>query len=228
MSEVPPPPPPPPPKTSSKKTLLLVAVIIVVIAVAAFVVYWFFFGGGGVPSFEELWGKASEYKVVYDFKTESSGSSMTGTFTLAVKGDKTKILISAQNIEILMVRTSKGAFQCMRQKGGPWRCMGTILPGKKSELEIREIIEESKSKFEYEGTRTVLGETCHCWRGTVEVSGGTQETLVCLSGDGIPLYMEGKFTKGGTVVSSSVWTATSVSRTVSDDEFKPPAAPKKT
>ncbi len=43
-------------------------------------------------------------------------------------------------------------------------CIGTVMPGKKGVVDVREMVEESKGSMEYAGTRTVLDETCYCWR----------------------------------------------------------------
>jgi len=51
------------------------------------------------------------------------------------------------------------------------------------------------------------------------------EIYACFTSDGIPLYMEVKRYRNGSLFREATWEAQSVSRSVSESEFVPPALP---
>ncbi|HET8568139.1 MAG TPA: hypothetical protein VFM93_04025 [Candidatus Limnocylindria bacterium] len=188
------------------------------------------------PAFADLVGAAknASYKVTYKWTGTSGGESVAAEQTWYVRGTQSRFDFSVKGQGSMSIfDLAEGAFMCVGRENDQtykteWTCLGgpkdaTIAqanPGAAFSLTV----EDRPDRFDptFEGTRTIAGQTAQCFTLKDKVGGEFQEGRMCYSAAGIPLLMH---SKGAGF--DMTFEATAFSTSVTDADFKLPAAPTK-
>lgn len=196
-------------------------------------------GGGSDASgrLTDLLKKAgnSQYQVKYDFKSsEGAGGVGDGTMTLAFKGNKSSVTVSATGLaqpgvktDITFIDDGQNTYICgaflgaISGTGNDPACLkssnssgglGTQLfnPDSFDAQSLSESLAEGSSSIQSDGSETIAGRSADCFKA----QGTTGHGRICVDKDsGAPLL----FDDGSTSLK-----ATSTSQSVSDSVFQPP------
>ncbi|MCD6562783.1 MAG: hypothetical protein J7K23_02550 [Thermoproteales archaeon] len=215
----------PPPK--KKFPLIPVIVLIVLVGLGAFAVYTYFNGmpfssNQEIHNTDQLPGMKNEYKVRFKYVIDTQGKKSNGIFIITRKGDKEKIEFTQSGLTILGVTSPDGGFVCIKTRS-KWSCFKKDNPKSSTQIITPEDIKEDMNAVEPAGQKNVAGQSCNCWKGTIIKDNKKEENMICLTGDGIPTYMETKVYTDNKLVTHMIFTADGIWRTVDDNEFNPPA-----
>ncbi len=195
---------------------------------------------GKGPSFNSIFLKKGEFSVTYDLY---ENLKKEGTASIYVKGDKkSRFDLSTSQGQYITIRNSTSYIICFKQAQQSWQCFKVkegqypqSQGGGKPQVDdpIKEG-EEFKNPI-YNGTRKYAGKTCYCYyvkkqekmtvHGSEKV--GSAYIELCLTSDGIPGYFLSlwKSSDGKDVVRYE-GVAKTISSTVPENVFNPPAQPK--
>jgi hypothetical protein len=184
---------------------------------------------GDVKSeFKKLFsGRSVQYMVNYNTRIAQKGQAeMTGTMAYYLKGqDKVRIdstLDSGGMGETRIYIIAKSAIMCTQQTG-EWSCMKFPQGADSNPQDDLEQLQKDidKSTVQMLPDRNIAGVNTKCFKVDVSSTAGSSvSTVSCMSGDGVPLYME-----SGNAEMSTVMEATKYTTSVSDADFTPPAEP---
>ena len=180
----------------------------------------------------KIFSSRSSYAIDYSLKV-SGPQSVEGGVSVAAKNFKdnrfmniattTRIQLPGQELLSAMYFIDNKGYTCSKQAA--WECVELPLPqvtAAHSAPGSQEEFEKNIEKAKQIGQRTIAGEQTKCYESIFEpVAGTTINTEYCYTSDGIPLLIK---TIAGEVISEM--TATSFSRSVSDDAFNLPAEPR--
>jgi len=216
------------PQQSRKKfPLVPVIVLVLIIGLGAFALYVYFNGipfssNQGNHNEGQLPGTRNEYKVRFKYSIVSQGRKNNGVFILTRKGDLEKIEIIQSSVTILGVTSPDGGFVCIKT-GSKWSCFKKDNPKSSTQIMTPEDIKEDMNAVEPAGHKTIMGQSCNCWKGTIIKNDEKEDNMICMTSDGIPTYMETKVYKNNNLVTHMIFTADGIWHTVNDNEFNPPA-----
>lgn len=210
-----------------KFPIIPVIVLVLIIGLSAFAIYIYFNGMPFTSNQEnqntgQLPSIRNEYKVRFNYIIDTQGRKSKGIFILTRKGDREKIEFTQSGIIILGVTSPDGGFVCINS-GSKWSCFKKDNPKSDTQILTPEDIKEDMNAVEPAGHKTIIGQSCNCWKGTVIKNDQREENLICMTYDGIPMYMETKVYKNNKLVNHMIFTADGIWRTVNDNEFNPPA-----
>ncbi len=189
--------------------------------------------------FSKIFLKTTSFRVTYDLL---ENLKKEGSVSLYLKGDKRRFDVSRGKDQAIIINLPDKTILCTKQE--QWQCfeIPTAKP-KPGEYEgappVNDPVSEGKERFKkpvYNGTRKYAGKTCYCYYVTSsenrKISGknvqGTVTVEICVTSEGIPAYYlnlwkskDGKTTERYDIIAKTITT------TVPDSVFNPPAEPQK-
>lgn len=174
--------------------------------------------------FESLAKKAegATFKVTY--KTTDSFSGSDGEFVMYSKGKKsrmdTKSTYEGQLMESQVFNDGDSVTMC--NKDGDWTCfiMEDMGDTGNTPAEFQDEWDKPDVDVTKTSSRKVAGTTADCYEVSVTMPDGVAKQEVCVSKEGVMLYMNVETPQG-----TMSWEATTYSTSVSDSAFEPPAEP---
>ena len=173
--------------------------------------------------FESLFGKRNlQWRIAYDINSAMGDQQSTSQMTQYIKGeDRFRTDMTYEGMESRMYFVEETYTMCTRQNG-EWSCF------KSEPSDAEDTVDSTAWESEYEeneenyniladGTKVVAGVTAKCYK-IVDESNADAVVRYCFSSDGAPLYMYFSDEE-----STSEMIATSYSKSVSDNDFTPPA-----
>lgn len=189
--------------------------------------------------FSDIFLKKKEFSITYDYYQDGS---MEGNGALYVKGiEKRRMDLKFAQGHVVLIYKGNSTIFCFERAQTGWMCYQSTS---KAEIEkktggesAKDPVEEGQEKFKspiYNGTRTYAGEKCYCYyvvgEGKEIVNGvekaGTQFVEICVTQDGIPtyyMYLWRSSDRRNEIRTDII--AKTISYTVLDDVFNPPAEP---
>jgi len=179
-------------------------------------------------SFGDKFLSTKEFSVNYDLKVNKS---KVGELSIYLKGDKYRLDLSTENAQYVIIRAGSSNVVCSKAAGEDWICLqsGSIEEAIQStgEENLRDPVGEGSklSSPSYNGSRNYAGQKSYCYYAR-ETSGELEVlTEICITDRGVPvyhLYME----KANNIITKRVEAiAKTISPSVQDSVFNPPAAP---
>jgi hypothetical protein len=179
-------------------------------------------------SFGDRFLSIREFSVNYDLEVNMS---KIGKLSVYLKGDKYRLDLSMENIQYTIIRSGNSNVVCSKPAGEDWSCLqsGSVEEAIQStgEENLRDPVGEG-SKLgspSYNGSRNYAGQKGYCYYA--KETSGELEVLreVCITDKGVPvyyLYME----KTNNIITKRIEAiAKTISSSVQDNVFNPPAAP---
>jgi hypothetical protein len=169
-----------------------------------------------------------EFSVNYDLKVNES---KIGELSAYLKGDKYRLDLSMESIQYAIIRSGNSSVVCSKAAGEDWSCLqsGSIEEAIQStgEENLRDPVGEG-SKLRspsYNGSRNYAGQKSYCYYA--RETSGELEVLreICITDKGVPLYYLYIEKTNNIVIKRIEAIAKTISPSVQDNVFNPPAAP---
>ena len=189
--------------------------------------------------FKSIFLKKKEFSITYDFY---ENLKKKGTGSLYVKGEtKTRFDYSTSQGQFITIKNENAHIFCFKQPNKDWECFQITkegqYPGQGEGTKINSPVDEGEEFTNpvYNGTRKYAGKTCYCYYVTrqqkMTVNGkekaGTATVEICVTSDGIPAYYLFLWkSSDGNDTTRSEGIAKTISYSVPDTVFNPPAEPK--
>ncbi len=179
-------------------------------------------------SFGDRFLSTREFSVNYDLKVDTN---KVGELSVYLKGDKYRLDLSTENAQYVIIRSGNSNVVCSKAAGEDWLCLqsGSVEEAIQStgEENLRDPVGEGSglSSPSYNGSRNYAGQKSYCYYA--RETSGELEVLreICITDRGVPvyyLYME----RANNIITKRVEAiAKTISSSVQDNVFNPPAAP---
>lgn len=184
-------------------------------------------------SFKDKFLSISQFSVNYDVYVMGNKE---GELAIYYKNEKTRWDYSKENVQFTVIKSGDSYIYCVKSPGEEWSCFqtGSIEEAVQSsgEESFRDPLSEGKgmSSPSYNGSRTYAGQKGYCYyvRGSGGASGELESiNEICITDKGVPLYYSylEKAQGSGEIVTKVEIIAKTISYSVADTVFNPPATP---
>lgn len=180
-------------------------------------------------SFEDKFLSVKEFSVNYDVYVNKSKE---GELAVYLKGNRSRTDFSKGDAQYVMIASGNSFTICFRISQGEWTCLNAdSLEGaiqSTGEESFRDPVSEGRSfnSPSYNGSRTYAGQKSYCYYVEGETAHGRSVNEICITDRGIPVYYLhlGELSDGNVTFRLDI-VAKTISYSVQDSVFNPPAAP---